>query len=392
MKSIAIIAYYPGPLRVHPSLRQAIYLLSEEFNVDIYKCYHELDKEIVNKNVRIIHFGRYKSNPIYRIKSFLDCLIAVNNYHKTTQYIALIGIDAYGLLLAGIMKIFFGMPLVYYSLEILSPNTGHLSTTNNRLLRKVFYRLHNSILKFVERFFHKLVYFTIIQDELRWNVLKRLNKVTRNVETIFVPNSRIVKTKNTSRSRFLYDILNIPDWQVIVLYSGSVFMGSGIHYVVKECDNWPTCLALVLHVRGNPKIIDMLCKYGNQKMNVYVLNKSYNEKEYYEMLKSASIGLVWYDDFVDPNYFYIGAASGKLFYYLECCLPVVARRLPGLEEILEREKAGICVEHVRDIGPALRLILENYSEYSKNAFLCHEKYDFRKHFTPIVEKLKSIKL
>ncbi|MCW1300575.1 MAG: glycosyltransferase [Candidatus Parvarchaeota archaeon] len=392
MKRIAIIAYYPGPLRVHPSLIQAAHLLSEHFFVDIFKCHNDLDTEVKNIFIDVIHFSKYQTNPFARIASLFKGLKVINKHIKKKGYISLICVDAYGLMLGGILKMFNNTPLIYYSLELLSSKTGHFSTRGNPL-KKFLYISHNLVLKSMERYFHRQVYLTIIQDEIRWHMLKRLNKIRKQAEVVFVPNSRIVKEDTGSvKSRYLHNELGIPEDKIIVLYSGSIFEGIGIQHVIEESIKWPSNTVLVLHVRGNKNIIDTLIdKSAENSKNLYVLTKSYHEKEYYELLKSSSIGLVWYDDFVDPNYYYIGAASGKLFYYLECGLPVVARRLPGLAEILEYNKAGLCVDNARDIGTALKSIIENYDAYSQNAVLCHRKYDFRTHFKNVVDRLLLLK-
>jgi len=57
-----------------------------------------------------------------------------------------------------------------------------------------------------------------------------------------------------------------------------------------------------------------------------------------------------------------------------------------VEDLIFKYNCGICVDKPKEIGEAVKKILDNYSEYSKNTKKCYEEeLEFSKHFKKFLE-------
>jgi len=148
---------------------------------------------------------------------------------------------------------------------------------------------------------------------------------------------------------------------------------------------------LVLHGRGLPGFVEKLSRRVMESAGRIVLSlDQLNENEYESMVRSADIGISWYADRADPNVYYIGAGSGKLFYYMKHGLPVIANRFPGLPEIIDGCGAGLCVESEADIQDALVRLEARAPEYAVNARRCFRMYEFSRRFSPVSEAIAAL--
>ena len=392
MDRIGIFLYYPGSLKFHPSIvNSAKMWIKNGYKVDVFNPYNPDEGIVSDDNFNVFHVCKYKSNPIMRVISLVIFLMNSYSYMKKRKYKLLIGIDAYGLIIAGCLKSIFKVPLIYHSLEILMPTRfNYISLKKKRLLKKMGYIIHHSIIKIFERYFHKKSLLTIIQDEKRWSVLKRVNKLNYKSPVIYVPNSPMKDKLPNEKSDYLRKKFQISENKKIVLYAGSLGEWIGIDRILNNMTNWPAEVVFVIHGRGNPDFIVKLKKIIDKcPVQVILSLDQFIEDEYNLLVKSADIGIVWYHDFEDPNVYYIGAASGKIFYYLKYGLPVITNGWPGLQEIVEKNSAGICVDREIDIGLAIEKILTNYNFYSDNAKQCFKLYEFSSHYQKVIEELNG---
>ena len=389
MNRIGILLYYIGSLKFNPSIvNSAKMLIKNGYKVDILKPYNPDEGIESNNDLNIIHVCRYKSNPVARVISLLKFIKSSLFYikNKNRNYKVLIGIDAYGLIISGILKYLLKIPLVYFSLEILSPKFNYISLKKKNILQRNAYILHHYLIKFFERFFHKQVLFTIIQDKNRWEILREINRLDNNSKAIFVPNSPLKDEGTIENTDYLHNKYGIPQNKKIVLYAGSLGEWTGIDKVFNSISAWPDEVVFVIHGRGMPQFIDYLKGniMANYSHRVILSLDQLSENEYNLLVNSADIGIGWYKDLEDPNIYTIGASSGKIFYYLKYGLPVITNRLPDLVEIVERNNCGVCVSSEKDIGYAIKQILLNYKFYSDNAKKCFETYEFSIHYQEVI--------
>ncbi len=385
--------YYQGALKVHPSVVNAAKMFADDgCNVEIFKCFKDDEGVIQSDKIKIIHACMFKSSPLMRIVSLYQFLTNSLSYMRSKKYKALIGIDAYGIVIAGILNIHIKTKLVYHSLEILSSRFNYISLKQKNIIKKVIYKSHHYITKVFERFFNKRAIFTIIQDMNRWGTLREINKLSETSKVIMVPNSPLKNDNGfTINEDYLRNKYHITVDKNIALYAGSLGEWTGIDKVLDGMNNWPDNVFFVVHGRGIPSFIELIRNRINQghSQKVILSLEILKEDEYNLLVNSSDIGIVWYYDKDDPNVYTIGAGSGKLFYYLKFGLPVIANRWPGLLEIVEGNKCGICVDSEKAIGPAIKMILHNYNLFSDNAKRCFEMYEFSKSYENVIQELRE---
>jgi len=391
MDRIGIFLYYPGSLKFHPSIMNSAKMwMQHGYGVDIFKPFNQDEGIISNDELTVVHVCKYQSNPILRIKSLFDFFSNCLKYLNNKIYKVLIGIDAYGLIISGIISFFLKIPYIYFSLEILSTKFNYISLKQKNILGKTGYLMHHCIIKLFERYFHRKALFTIIQDENRWKTLKRINRINHKAEVLFVPNAPLKDNNGFSENiNYLNNKYGISKSKKVVLYAGSLGEWVGIDRILNNMDNWPDDVVFVVHGRGNPLFIEhlknnIISKHSN---NVILSLDQLREDEYNLLVRSSHIGISWYYDKEDPNVYTIGAASGKLFYYLKHCLPTIINRWPGLVEIVDGWRCGICVDSEYDIGSAIKKILLNYRFYSDNAKKCFEQYEFSRHYQMVINRV-----
>lgn len=389
---VGILLYYPGSLKFHPSVvNSAIEWAKSGSSVDIFKCFNPDEGFDSNDEIRIIHTGPYRGNPFLRFFSVLRFASVVFSRVRERNYKVLIGVDAYGLIIAGIVSFFLKTRVAYLSLEILSTKSNYVSLKQKGFAVRTAYVIHHATTKMMEKYFHRRACLTIIQDAKRWEALCRLNKVRHDADVIFVPNSPLKDDGGPPpNSRYLRKKYAIPDRKRVVLYAGSLGKWTGIDRVLANVRSWPDDVVFVIHGRGNPEFVESLGKEIEKRypQGVYLSLEQLREDEYNALLRSADVGIVWYNDAADPNVYTIGAASGKMFYYLKFGLPVITNNWPGLPEIVDSHKCGVCVENEEGMGAAIGMVLQDYRSYSENAVKCFESYEFSRHYQKVIERLK----
>ena len=91
------------------------------------------------------------------------------------------------------------------------------------------------------------------------------------------------------------------------------------------------------------------------------------------MTSHANIGLVFYDDFSLNQAF---CAPNKIYEYSGFGIPILANKIPGLENTVGKYNAGKCVDFkVDDLISAIKEIDNHYEMYSNNASALYESVD-----------------
>lgn len=105
-----------------------------------------------------------------------------------------------------------------------------------------------------------------------------------------------------------------------------------------------------------------------------------------EVTSHAHMGLVFYDDCTLNQAF---CAPNKIYEYAGFGIPMIANKIPGLENTVGKFNAGCCVNFdTEELIKAIRDIDANYAKYSENAMALYEATDNRSLMETIIEDIK----
>lgn len=345
-----------------------VYDLDEEVHTGTGKLRPRL--QMLSQTVRTVISGR-KEYTVIPQHAFdrTKAIIA------SKRYDCFIGIEAQGLIFAGMMGEVFQTPVMYYSLELYL--SDHPQFSGSRFQTR----------KNLERKYHQRSIATIIQDEERAELLCQDNQVV-NAETYFVPVSLLGKPV-MSKTNWLQDNLGITNDKKVILQFGRIHAHRLSPEVVREAQEFPDDWVAVMHGSASEAEITQLQRY-NMKNKVLFSRDLIPINEVTNLVASADIGLVFYlGD--HPNTCLTGFSSEKLAYYLKCGLPVITNDFPSFKRIIEKQRCGVCVSGPHELIPAIRTILSSYDSFRENAFRCYEEhYEFSKHFSRVIERIDSL--
>ena len=301
---------------------------------------------------------------------------------KSTPYTLVIGFDAEGLVVANYVAHMFGIPIIYWSLEVIFSDDYGLP--NHRALKPQ------------EKKVNKTVAFTIIQDKWRADLLKRANELgDQYKQFVFVPNARRGQARRAPH-QLLRNKLGIPADKKIVLYTGMLTWSAMLPELIESTKKWPDEFVLVINARypmdnSEYRRIDI--------PKVFWSLSPCPRSQYREMVDSADIGIALYESKLrrPDNHIHtylniatMGLSSGKISDYLQSGLPVITNKLIGTSEFIATYGCGISIDTPQGIGLALDMIGKNYSEYSQNACRAfNDGLEFERYFHSVVQKIKE---
>ncbi len=383
MKEKKIAVVYPlGQLSIIPSLVGIIETLADNgYTLDLFLCENpafpatefkspKIDKYILGSDENM---GSLKWK--FRYLSLWIPKLAVKC--RSGRYICIIGVDPLGLVLSYLPAVFFKIPLIYFSLELLI-----YSELSSAALR---------YLKSVEKKASKTACLTIIQDVDRAEILMHENGTPKE-KIALLPNAPTGEAV-TTKSLYLRESLGISPDRIIVLHSGSIHPMMMVSDLAEEAKSWDNNIAMVFHSRNR-----FMSDYEKNFISLIDSKKTYLSHRpamldnYADLVASADIGIALYEkNLSNINVFCMGLSSGKIAYYLKYGLPVVVSSLPSLKKLVEEYRCGVAVDSVHEVKVALSIILANYDAYSRNAIRCfNEKYQFKKHAGNILKRLQMI--
>jgi glycosyltransferase involved in cell wall biosynthesis len=372
-----------GAESTYPSLVGLIEaILNSGYGIDIYsiKDSRFLPLEFPGQEIRtFILPGKYQQGQIgWRFQFFLSWLPYVSRQCHKESYDCLIGIDPWGLLIAGILSKFHRIPYIYLSLEIM-----FYSEQTSPYLK---------VTKLLERWSNQHAGFSITQDWDRATLLEVENKIPKHKIEI-LPNAPSGPT-NPQKTNDLREILQIPDGIPIVLFLGGIGpLGQSLE-LARHAKEWDFVATLVFHGR-----YILTGAYGEalynlvDKKRIIFSDRPVPASKVSSLVSSADIGIALYNVSEDSgkNIFTMGLSSGKIAHYLQCGLPVVATGLPTIKRYIEGYNCGICVDAVDQVGKSVKIILDNYSEYSRNALICfQQEFELNKYLEIILHRVNSI--
>ena len=299
---------------------------------------------------------------------------------KSKEYKCFIGIEKVGLIWASILAQEKVVPVIYYSLELLSNNW----IKQMRLLKSFrFLKIRK-----IEAKYHKKAIATIIQDDLRAKEIMRYNKIKRT-DKIFLPVSTIGKPL-TNKSNYLRQILNIDRNKKIILQFGLIDNYRLSDKIAMAAQSFPEELVLVFHGTVlKPGILEKIKKIDVNK-RIIISSHLVPPEDIDNLISSADIGLCFYNN-KTRNDLLAGFSSEKLARYLRCGIPVVAFDYPSFYNSIEKNNCGICISGLTDLTIAINKIFSQYNFYKNNAFKTYlQNFEFSSQFAKVINYINDI--
>jgi hypothetical protein len=299
---------------------------------------------------------------------------------RAEPYRCVIGVDPDGLALA--QKLAHGVPLVYYSLELL---LSYELTTAAEVQLKV-----------QERELSRQAAFVVIQDEARGRLFADDNTIPWD-RVALVPNAPPGPAQRRSSTYWHARFGLAPDVRVVI-HSGSLGDWTGIDSIVDSAAGWPEPWVLVIHTRyaaESSAYVDGLRQRADPR-RVWFSLQPVPRQEYDPLIDGADVGLAFYvstsgSSLTQSNVQTIGLSSGKLAYYLRAGLPVVVNRAASIADTVELSGCGVAVENAGEIGRALDGIATEYDTFSRRACeFFDQRLDFRRAFGEVIRRVDAL--
>ena len=314
-----------------------------------------------------------------RISYFLNN-IKFYNTTKNRKYDLVFAVDPDGLIAAYQLIKKNPAPLFYFSFEIYFQ-----------------YELSCSREKKVKNWEIKASQFidcVIIQDEMRWKLLKRENNIPHN-NVVYMPVAPAGPSER-KKTAFLRQKLNISSDKKIVLFSQGLGSWSGVEELVEQAHTWSDKFILVIHSRNfvkDPeflKDIDTKCDPSKVKFDLEPVPFSILP----ELVSSADFGLVLRkasnSRHTGDNIRYMGLSSGTLSTYMKHGLPVISNNEQSHKDIFLEHECGIYIKEYSEIRDALHTIELNYESMRNNCLAFFEEVlDFNNHCEPLMSKIAA---
>jgi glycosyltransferase involved in cell wall biosynthesis len=366
MKRCILIIFPDEWLSHSPSILNLVRILEASFNVNVLALD---DGTFRNSDLRDDRFMFIRINktlaktllrrarPIYALVKALLLVLRLNQLIKNRSIDEVIAVDSVGLWAA--QKFF--RKCHFFSLEV---------------KRDLFFNMSD-----VGR-----IKSIVIQSQERLNALFELSMTN----VFFIQNSPSIDRVDISKNQK-------PSFNGKLVYIGNVIPNHGI-YKILDAINCDTTDQLTLTIKGviykNYVRNAILSRYNRLiDQEKVVLDETYtNQDNIVKYLTPFSIGFCFYDfNLISKNDFnYLSSPSGKLFNYYAAGVPVIGTDVPGLSSVHEF-KTGILIKELSAdcILTAIKQIINNYEEFSRNCIRAARHFDFAEAASSYKEFLQS---
>ncbi len=302
--------------------------------------------------------------------------------HRWSRYCCFIGVDPQGLTKAYSIARFLGVPVVYYSLELLL--SDELWTPAQKRLKEREIELS------------RRAAFVITQDDERAQLLAQDNQIPLE-RFALVPNAPLGPARRRP-SFYWHQEFGIPLDRRVVLHAGSLGQWTSVHGIVESVKSWPENWVLVVHTRFDARSsieVERLCKAAAPG-RVFFSRLPVRRQQYEKLIDGADIGVAFYvptpgDTYTQQNIQAVGLSSGKIAWYLRSGLPIIVNEVASVSKLAMREGCGISIQGASDIGRAISRIAEDCRGYSARASRTFDEYfDFGCSFQEVIRRIGSI--
>ncbi len=380
-KRIGLFAPIPYIGVSHSIISTAEIFAEHGCEVDVFTSKQKIGKGFLPKDILLLERPENRWRKPFPVNLIYSVIWSLKMCHGK-RYKCFIGYDPPGLIEACLVGLIYKVPVIYHSLELWCSNDIPKRWYHFRLLPSP-----EMILKHAERFFHRGVEFTIIQDKRRAKILYDDNHLSPG-ETYYVPHTGRERVyKPHSKPDYLKHKFSIDQQKKILLMIGGINHTTLAREIAVAVGNWPSSWHLVIHGFSIPDYLDEISQSIDSD-RVTLSTELVPMAELEILIASADIGLALYQD-SDTNTYEM--TSGKIGQYLRCGLPVIANDFPNLVDIVEGSGAGLCVHSMDDIPEAINDILKDYGKFSQNAYKAYlEYYNFDGAFEPVLRRIKEI--
>jgi hypothetical protein len=290
-------------------------------------------------------------------KHIVNQLMAVA---RRTPFDVILAVDKGGMGLAATLSEFENV--FYYSLELYTKTD--IATRQIPLVRALWK---------IERRNSRRIGCVVIQDELRWQVLKAdLGLV--GVEAVYLPISEFPAISNV-QSHYWHDKYDLPAETKILLYYGAVRPERGCLDIARSAPNLPPNWRLVFHGPCAARTErEILRAAGGAPIIVSRELVDFARRD--DLIASADIGLAIYED-KSTNDILTGSSSEKIALFLKWGRPIIARRYPSYDR-LEGARSACLIDRIDEIPAAVSLIerdLQSRSCAAKDYFESYYRAD-----------------
>lgn len=339
-KKIAIV--FTGMLKYEIRLQnQIVSLRKHGAEVTMFSGNEQNNSSIAKKyDVKIICIPiRYNK---YKIYSFVQQLLFCFNVYKKLAKVKFDFIICYNLttLIAGTLakRKNPNIYLIFDSLELA------VESYSGTIKKMTWGMLQKRCLPYCDIIIHA--------EKNRLNYFKKLHNL---------PSEKLVLLENYPLKRDAVFQLKKPDKYVNLIYLGAIMPNRAYLELIKSFSKLDDNLRLDIVGFGSEnyvKIVEKEIRLNNAE-NVRIIPPVPHDN-IPELFKKYHIGVLFYENVNLNNYY---CAPSKIYDYFNNGLPVISYKYPGLIDLTEKNKIGVCIDEMspEELKHAIKTIIEkNY--------------------------------
>lgn len=355
MRPLRVAILYPVPyLDSVPAVRNLIVMLAESgVETDVFI----LESGDRHNAVRFggatrVHALAPKSGLARRLPNFLRFLLFARRGGRGRRYDLVVGVDPAGAGAAWLLGKLWGVPQMYYSLEIIASYDPH--------------RMYKGY-KALERRASRAARYLLIQDEGRARVIAEDNGIPMS-RFRYLPNSQL-ENESTAKGGYFHEKFGLPPETRIALYAGSISAEFWSRELAQAARALPEGWVVVFHSRHRKSLAELEAFFGMplNRDRVYISGDPVEASQVSKVFASCDLGFAFYADLDSPNIRYIGKSAGKISSLFMLGKPVVMTSLPGWDEWLPAHHSGLAISSPEQIAGAVAEIVRDYPAYSAGA-------------------------
>ena len=379
-KAIALILGYAWARVSTVPLMTARYLADCGYQVDLFVEYDDNAEqrglclpEISHPNIRThAHAVDPSVMPLHTRKGILlpqkDSSAVCDIARKGSgDYAWLIGFDPSGLARAAALAELWERPYVYHNLEIEEASSRW---------------------KPLEIACSKNALYTLTQDDLRADILSRLNKVPR--DKVFVSVNSSLGEVLPERDDFFRELFPEIGPRHIILAVGALIPECCMDEIVIASRAWDKEYVLVMHGWLYPKDFGEQVKdFAASANNIFISENLVPPDQKFRIFQSVDACLVFFSD-KHANTRYAAPSAGKLYDCMRCGVPVIGNDIPGMRDLVEKNGIGLVVRDASQLHAALPQIMRRRDFFRHNCLTAWPRYEFSKSYAPILRMTERL--
>ena len=335
--------------------------------------------KLFRKWLKYMHLCRSDSRNSYTY--FLND--SMKKYRTNKKYDYIWVVDEYGLLWAKYLfeKCNISSKVIYHCLELYWENypqgkKNHWKEFEGaELIQEARRALEN-------------VELVIIQDEMRWKVLREYTGLPEKMRKIFFPvsiydykfdNDRINDTK-----------VVLKDGMKSIFYPTLLEEKRGCIRLVHMAEDLGKEFEVVIHgFSGDRQYIEKIKRLAQNNSAFSFSNYSLNYEELLILHQKIWCVFLYYGE-ENNNDAYIANSSNKLVMALQAGKPIITIGNHSLHILCEEYKCGISLRtwSKEELNRAVNILKDNYYEYSENAYRCYkERFDSKLYADNLLQEI-----